>query len=459
MPAEITAVTPRSPAARTKIAPGDVLLSINGHAIGDILDYRFYAAARRLALTLRRGSREYTLRLRKGEYDDLGLEFANGLMDDQRRCKNKCVFCFIDQLPPDLRESLYIKDDDARLGFLFGKYITLTNLTGREAARIIEMRLSPINVSVHTMNPELRCKMMGNPNAGGSLAYLGAFAQAELDLNIQLVLCPGWNDGEELRFTLRELLKLPTVKSIAAVPVGLTKYRENLTPLRPFTREEARRVIEIFEEFRSVAPPGPAATSPLASEGGLELCCSDEFFLIAQREMPGVEYYGEFRQIENGVGLWASLRQEMLDLLWRDGYDDYDPARADGLTLRATIATGTATAPLLRFLVDEMKKIWHNIHVNVRAIDNRFFGEQVTVAGLLTGQDIIEQLRNDDLGEVLLLPCACFSRLVEGQTLDGMTEGDIARALGVPVIGVGGSAQVLLDTLIGGDWKQGSFLP
>jgi len=447
MPAEILSITPGSPIAKRRapprVTPGDILLSINGHEVQDVLDYRFYAAERKLTLALRRGGKHYTLRLRKGEYDDLGLEFGDGLMDSQRHCQNHCVFCFIDQLPPGLRESLYFKDDDARLGFLFGNYITLTNLSEREAARIVAMRLSPVNVSVHTMNPALRCRMMGNPRAGESLRYLAQFAQARLDLNIQLVLCPGWNDGEELRFTLRELLKLPTVRSIAAVPVGLTKYRENLTPLRPFTKEEAQSVIDLFEEFRLQ----PSGEPP-------ELCASDEFFLLAQREMPGVEYYGEFRQIENGVGLWASLRQDMLHLLWRDGYDDYDPAKADELTLRATIATGTAAAPLLRFLVDEMKKIWHNININVRAVENRFFGPQITVAGLLTGRDIVAQLRGGDLGEVLLLPSACFSRLVEGQTLDGMTEADIVRALGVPVIGVGNSALVLLDTLIAGDWAH-----
>ncbi|MDR2688057.1 MAG: DUF512 domain-containing protein, partial [Oscillospiraceae bacterium] len=261
----ISSVTPNSPAARVKIAPGDVLLSINDHAIEDVLDYRFYAAERKLKLFLRRGGKEYAIKIRKDEYGDLGLEFADGLMDKQRQCKNRCVFCFIDQLPPGLRESLYFKDDDARLGFLFGNYITLTNLTDREAARIVEMRLSPVNVSVHTMDPALRRRMMGNPRAGESLAYLEKFARAGIDLNIQLVLCPGWNDGEALRFTLRELLKLPTVRSIAAVPVGLTKYREGLAELRPFTKEEANDVITIFEAFRCESA---------------ELCASDEFFLL-----------------------------------------------------------------------------------------------------------------------------------------------------------------------------------
>jgi len=345
-------------------------------------------------------------------------------MDQQKHCKNKCVFCFIDQLPPGLRESLYFKDDDARLGFLFGNYITLTNLTDHDVQRIIEMKLSPVNVSVHTMNPALRCKMMGNPRAGESLAYLGKFANAGIDLNIQLVLCPGWNDGEELRYSLTELRKLPTVRSIAAVPVGLTKYREGLTELRAFTKDEAQSVIGMLEEFRC---------------GHIEICVSDEFFLLAQQDMPGAEYYGEFRQIENGVGLWASFKEEVLDAIYN--------CQLSTVNCQLTIATGAAAYPLLRFLVDECEKIWHNIHVNVCSVKNRFFGEHITVAGLLTGQDVVEQLRGVDLGERLLLPAAMFNP--DGLTLDGMTLGDITRALDVPVAVVKNDAKEFLRTITG----------
>ena len=424
MPAKIVNVIPDSPAAGSKIAAGDVLLSINGHLIEDVLDYRFYAAERKLKLVLLRDKKEFTVKIRKEEYGDIGLQFADGLMDSQRHCKNKCVFCFIDQLPPGLRESLYFKDDDARLGFLFGNYITLTNLTDREAQRIIGMRLSPVNVSVHTMNPALRCRMMGNPRAGESLVYLDQFARAGLDLNIQLVLCPGWNDGEELRFTLRELRKLPTVRSIAAVPVGLTKYRENLTPLRPFTKEEAQNVIAIFDDFRCE---------------DIEICASDEFFLLAGQDMPGPEYYGEFRQIENGVGLWTSFRGDTLDAIWNSEFKIRNEAHI-------TIATGIAAAPLLRFLVDECKKIWHNIHINVRPVENRFFGERITVAGLLAGQDIVGQLRGIDLGERLLLPAAMFN--LDGLTLDGLTIGEISNALGVPVTAVKNDAEEFLKAVL-----------
>jgi len=437
LPAEIIRITPGSPAAKSKIAAGDVLLFINGHAVRDVLDYRFYAAERKLNLRLQRSEKKYSIKIRKGEYDDPGLEFADGLMDRQRHCKNKCVFCFIDQLPPGLRESLYFKDDDARLGFLFGNYITLTNLTEREAQRIVDMRLSPVNVSVHTMNPALRCRMMSSTQAGESLRYLDFFARAGIDLNIQLVLCPGWNDGEELRFTLRELLKLSTVRSIAAVPVGLTKYRKNLTELHPFTKKQANFVINIFNECRE-HPLSHAARDSSPKGEPLELCTSDEFFLLAERDMPGVEYYGEFRQIENGVGLWASFRQEYLDALQNN-------CQLSTINCQLSIATGTAAAPLLRFLVDETQKIWYNIHVNLYTIENRFFGEDITVAGLLTGRDVIEQLRGNALGERLLLPAAMFNR--DGLTLDGMTAGEISHALGVPVRIVKNNAEELLDAL------------
>ena len=404
---------------------GDVLLSINGHPIHDILDYRFHATAPKLKLTLSRNGRTYTTKIKKDEYDDLGLEFEHGLMDDQHACQNNCVFCFIDQLPPGLRDSLYFKDDDARLGFLFGNYITLTNLTQQDVQRIITMRLSPINVSVHTMNPALRCRMMGNARAGEVLQYLTQFAQAGLDLNIQLVLCPGINDGDELRRSLKELLKLPTVKSIAAVPVGLTKFRKDLPPLRPFTRQEAQDVIDIFDEFRNGQP---------------ELYPSDEFFLLAKTQIPGVDYYCEFRQLENGVGLWALLKDDMLAVL----------AENMQCTIQDTqfiLATGVVAQPLLQFFVDELRKVWHNIDISVQAITNDFLGEHITVAGLLTAQDVIKQL--SDLSGIanceLLLPAAMFNQ--DGLTLDGMTAEDIAQALEVQVKVVANDAQALLDTL------------
>ena len=426
MPQTITNITPGSPAAKSKLAAGDALIAINGHAIEDVLDYRFYAAERKLKLELTRCGKRYRAKLRKEEYEDLGLEFERGLMDEQRPCRNNCVFCFIDQLPPGLRAPLYFKDDDARLGFLFGNYITLTNLTQREAERIVAMKLSPVNVSVHTMNPSLRNRMMGNPQAGESLQYLAQFAAAGLDLNIQLVLCPGLNDGEGLRHSLQELQKLPTVKSIAAVPVGLTKHRAGLPALRPFTKAEARDVIEIIRN----------------SEFGIrnvELCAADEFFLLAEQDIPPAGYYGDFRQLENGVGLWALFRQ--------DFWDAIQNCQLSIVNCQFTIATGAAAAPLLQFFIDELQKIWHNIDINVRRIENHFFGPNITVAGLLTARDVIDQLRGEGLGGALLLPAAMFNH--DGLTLDGQTIDDISRELGLPVKAVPNDAQALLDAIAG----------
>ena len=418
---QIAGIVPGSPAAHSKIAVGDVLLSINGQAIADVLDYRFHATERKLKLQLQRGDKVYHVKIRKDEYDDLGLEFADGLMDKQTPCQNKCVFCFIDQLPRGLRKPLYFKDDDARLGFLFGNYITLTNLTDHDVQRIIAMRLSPINVSVHTTNPALRCGMMGNPHAGDCLRWLHDFAAAGLELNCQLVLCPGMNDGNELRRSLHDLLQLPTVKSIAAVPVGLTKYRENLHPLQPFTQAQAQAVIETV---------GAAITPP-----GVEICAADEFFLLADQPIPNLDYYGEFRQLENGVGMWALLRDDMLDILHN--------LPAEPAARSCVLATGKAAYPLMQFFVDELRKIWHNIDVYVQAITNDFLGEHITVAGLLTAQDVIAQLHGTC--RTVLLPSAMFNH--DGVTLDDYIAEDIARELGVTVHVVPNDAQSLIEVL------------
>ena len=433
---QIAGIAPGSPAAHSKIAVGDVLLSINGHAIADVLDYRFHATERKLKLQLQRGDKQYTAKIRKDEYDDLGLEFADGLMDKQTPCQNKCIFCFIDQLPRGLRKPLYFKDDDARLGFLFGNYITLTNLTDHDVQRIIAMRLSPINISVHTTNPALRCTMMGNAHAGDCLRYLHDFAAAGLEINCQLVLCPGINDGDELRRSLHDLLQLPTVKSIAAVPVGLTKHREKLHPLTPFTREQAQQVIDVFNEYQAV---GADANPP-----GVELAPADEFFLLAEQDIPPVEYYGEFRQLENGVGMWALFKDDMLAAI-QDNY----ALRITHYALR--IVTGKAAAPLLQFFVDELQKVWHNISIDVQPITNDFLGEHITVAGLLTARDVIAQLVGTDGNPpaTVLLPQTMFNH--EGVTLDAYTAKDIARELDMPVKVVPCDAQSLIDAISCGE--------
>lgn len=430
MAVTIQDVLPGSPAARRRIRPGETLLSINGHAIEDVLDYRFYMLDSTLQMAVSDGKKTRILRLHKGEDEDPGLLFETYLMDKQRSCRNKCIFCFIDQLPPGLRDSLYFKDDDSRLSFLFGNYITLTNLSEHEISRILAMHISPINISVHTTNPELRARMMGNRFAGESLAVLRRFAEAGLAINCQLVLVPGWNDGDELSRTMADLAALaPSVKSVAAVPVGLTKYREGLTPLRLFTPEEARDVVERME----------AMGDRLLEQTGSRLFYpSDEFYSKAGLPIPPTGFYGEMAQLENGVGMVALLREQFREAL---AAETRMPKGS-----RLLLATGVLAAPYIRELVDEAKEKWHNLQVEVVAVENRFFGETITVTGLLTGRDIREQLAGRD-ADILLLSRDTLRQ--EGDCfLDDGTPAQLGEALSmqVHVLDVDGAA--LLEGLL-----------
>ena len=306
MAVEIYDVVKNSPAYKAKISKGDKLVSVDGHEINDVLDYMFYTAYDEISLEYEHNGKGFCKKVFKSEYDDLGLEFESFLMDKKQSCRNKCVFCFIDQMPPDMRETLYFKDDDARLSFLQGNYVTLTNLTDKDVERIIEMRLN-INVSVHTTNPELRCKMMNNRFAGEKLKYLKQIADSGLMLNCQIVLCPGLNDGEELVRTLDDLEKLmPNISSVAVVPVGLTKFREGLYPLEPFTPEKSAEALAIIEEKQQKC---------LEKYGTRMVFASDEFYINAGREIPNADYYEDYPQYENGVGLMRSLIDEFTDLL------------------------------------------------------------------------------------------------------------------------------------------------
>ena len=433
MAVRIVGVEPDSPCARKRVREGDMLLSVNAHEINDVLDYRFYIQAERLELHIRtQKGRERTIHIRKTEDEEPGLLFETYLMDKQRRCANKCIFCFIDQLPHGMRDSLYFKDDDARLSFLFGNYITLTNLSEREVQRIIDMHISPINVSVHTMNPDLRCRMMGNRKAGECLAYLRRFADAGLRLNTQLVLCPGINDGEELLFSLHELRKLtPALQSIAAVPVGLTAHRDGLEPLRPFTKEEAAAVIDTIDSFNRQN----------AQDGVERLAfAADEFYLKAGRSVPDASYYGDYPQLENGVGMWALLREE-----FRQALDDAAPQTC---SRTVTAVTGQAVYPLIAELARMAEAKFRDLHIQVIAIENRFFGKEITVSGLLTGQDILAQTRALDLGDALLFPATAL-RQGEDVFLDDLTPGDLERELHVPLIPTPGDGQGLLDAFLG----------
>ena len=428
----IDSVVKGSPAARAGFQAGETLVSLNGHDIMDVLDYRFYQDEVRLeAVVLDDSGRRRILRVVKGEYQDLGLDFATYLMDRQRSCQNKCIFCFIDQLPPGLRESLYFKDDDSRLSFLFGNYITLTNITEHEVERIIHMHISPINISVHTTNPTLRVKMMNNRFAGEKLDVLYRLAAAGIRINCQLVLCPGWNDGEELEKTIEDLTALESVGCIAAVPVGLTKYREGLTPLRLFDKEGAAAVIDCLERF---------GEKSLAETGSRRVYAADEFYLLAGRKIPEAAFYEDFALLENGVGLWAMLRDEALDAIT----DEPAPDRPR----RISLATGTAAYPLMRELVDIAAAKWHNLEGRVYAIVNDFFGHTINVSGLVTGGDLIRQLKDQEIGEELLIPASMLRR--EGDLfLDDISLSDVERALGVPVRPVPNDGYALMAALAG----------
>lgn len=433
MAVKITGVEPRSPAEKHGIRAGDTLLSINGHEINDILDYRFYMTERRLSLSLlTAGGEEYEKRLQKREYDDLGLEFATYLMDSQHTCKNKCIFCFIDQLPEGLRESLYFKDDDSRMGFLFGNYITLTNLGDKDIERIIKMRISPVNISVHTMNPELRVKMMGNPHSGSSLRFIKQLTGAGIKVNAQLVLCPGINDGKELEFSLHELTALaPGLQSVAAAPVGLTGFREGLPELRLYTPREAADVIGIMDGF----------AEECLKKYGTRICfAADEFYLNAGIPFLDYESYGSFDQLENGVGLLPLLRRELEDAL------RLEPAAK--ISRNITIATGTAAKPEIEKLAKAAEEKFDGLNARVIAVENRFFGETVTVSGLVTGTDLIARLKDEMIGDELLIP-AVMLRHERDLFLDGVNIDDAAKALGCKVRAVERDGSGLLDAMLG----------
>ncbi len=431
----ISGVAAGSRAESLGILPGDLLLSINGHEVVDVLDYRFLETERELRLALSRNGREYRVECAKPQYAEIGLEFETYLMDQQHSCRNKCVFCFIDQLPPGMRETLYFKDDDDRLSFLFGNYITLTNIDDREIDRILRMHISPINVSVHTMDPELRCRMMNNRFAGESLKYLYRLAEGGVKLNCQIVLCPGVNDGPALEHTLEKLGELgESLLSVACVPVGLTRYREGLYPLTSFTKETAAAALDILERFGQKFQK---------ERGSRTVYPSDEFFLLAGRPIPGLEYYEDFPQIENGVGMLRNLQDEFDWAMEEVGVPEYLDAPR-----KVTIATGEAPYLFLQNLLDGLRAKCHNLTIDLLPVKNDFFGGGVNVTGLLTGQDLLKNLRGRDLGDAVLLS-GSMMKADEDVFLDGMTREDLEKALGVPVIRVGNTGEALLCAILG----------
>lgn len=433
MSALITGIGAGSPAEKAGIRTGDRLLSINGHEIDDVLDYRFYAAEKRICVRVARDGVEREFTVRKGEYEDPGMEFETYLMDSHHSCRNNCIFCFVDQMPPGMRESLYFKDDDARLSFLFGNYITLTALSEKEIQRIIDMHISPVNISVHTTNPELRVKMMRNRFAGESLKIMDRFYGAGIKMNCQIVVCPGYNDGAELIKTVRDLAAMyPCVESIACVPVGLTGYREGLTPLRPFDKSLAVKTLNIIEELQMEF---------YHEKGSRIVYPSDEFYLLAERELPGDEWFEEYPQLENGVGMLTLFEKQFDEAL--ESMPDLIPDR------NIAVATGEAAAGMINGLVDKACKKWHNLRCRVFTVKNEFFGGGVTVTGLITATDIIKTLSGSLDGQEELLISESMLRHGETVFLDDISVEELEGRLSIRVVTVENDGAVLAEAFAG----------
>lgn len=432
MPVLISSVTKNSPAAKAGIIQGENLVSINGNKIKDVLDYRFYMTDEKLEIELTKDGKNRFVTVKKPEYEDLGLDFENYLMDKEHCCKNKCIFCFIDQMPPGMRKTLYFKDDDSRLGFLFGNYVTLTNLEEEDIDRIIKMRLSPINVSVHTMNPRLRVEMMKNPHAADSLKFLKKMADAGITLHLQFVLCPGINDGDELRYSFEEVEKLgPVVESAVCVPVGLTKCRDNLPKLTPFGKENSLEVIKIVDEFRAKCTE---------KYGEPVFYAADEFFVKAEIPFPEYDYYGEFTQLEDGVGLCTLLKH--------DFYESLEYFQAKKYNRHVTIPTGKAAYSTIKELADSAMSRYDGLKIDVLPMENEFFGEKITVTGLLTGGDIAKQLKKRENGDAVLI-CESTLRYEHDKFIDDTTPEWVEHELGLPVLMVPNDGYKLLCAMLG----------
>ncbi len=415
---KIESVGKNSRAERAGIKEDDMLISINGREINDVLDYRFFLAENNVILTLLREDKEFTAEIRKSQYDDIGLDFETPLMDKKHSCENKCIFCFIDQLPRGMRKTLYFKDDDSRLSFLHGNYITLTNLHDKDIDRIIEMHISPVNISVHTTNPDLRVKMMHNKRAGEVLSYIKRLSDAGISLCGQIVLCKGINDGEELDRSLRDLSEFfPAMQSVSIVPAGLTRFRDKLYPLEGFTKEEAAAVIDQVNAFGD----------EMTDKHDIRMFyCADELYLKAERALPPESYYDGYPQIENGVGMITSTLAEFYDEL--NYIDEY---LADvKLPRTVSVATGVAAYDTVVSMARALEEKVSGLKINVYKIINSFFGESITVAGLLTGKDISEQLQGCELGEVLYFPENAL-RADGDLFLDDMSPEQLGQKLGV----------------------------
>ena len=415
------------------IEPGDRLISIDGQEIEDVFDYQFYEESEELVLLIEKPDGEqWELEIEKEADEPLGIEFGQGLMDEYRSCRNKCIFCFIDQMPPGMRDTLYFKDDDSRLSFLQGNYITLTNMSSHDVERIVRYRLEPINISFQATNPELRCRMLRNRFAGDALKKVDILYRGGIEMNGQIVLCKGVNDGEELERSIRDLTRyLPLLKSVSVVPVGLTRFREGLYPLEPFTKEEAREVLSVIHRWQE----------KIYKQYGLHFIhAGDEWYLLAEEDIPEEERYDGYLQLENGVGMLRLLFNE-----FEEGMSRLGGGTGSGAI---SAATGKLAYPYIRRMADRVEEQFPGRKIHVYCIRNDFFGERITVSGLVTGQDIIAQLKGKELGSRLLLPCNML-KADEDVFLDDITVKEVSDALQVPVDIVKSSGQDLIDAMLG----------
>ncbi len=421
------------------LEPGDAIISINGNDIEDIFDYQYYSMDSELNIVVEsKDGEECLLEIEKDEDEELGIIFDNGLMDNYRSCHNKCIFCFIDQNPPGMRKSLYFKDDDSRLSFLQGNYVTLTNMSDHDVDRIIKYNLSPINISFHTMNPELRCRMLNNRFAGEALKKVERFYEAGITMNGQIVLCPGWNDGKELEYSINELMKyLPVLESVSVVPVGLTRFRDGLEKLRAFTPEECGEVIDIIEKYQKTA----------YERSGLHFIhASDEFYIVAGRDLPESERYDDYRQIDNGVGKARFIIDDFNETLERVRSNPEICAAIRPRTV--STVTGTLTTGMNEEFARRIEEAFPGVKVNVYTILNDFYGHGITVTGLLVGSDIINQLRGKELGERLYLPETCL-RSGSDEFLDDVRVPELEDALQCGVSIVKSSGRDFVFSMLG----------
>lgn len=434
----IQKVAEESIAQEMGIEPGDRLLSVNGNEIEDIFDYRYYMTDELVVLLVEKPDGEqWELEIEKEEWEDLGLVFEQGLMDEYRSCHNKCIFCFIDQMPPGMRDTLYFKDDDSRLSFLQGNYVTLTNMSDHDMRRIVKYHLEPINISFQTMNPELRCRMLNNRFAGEALKKVDILYEAGIEMNGQIVLCKGFNDGAELEYSIRKLTEyLPYLRSVSVVPVGLSKYRDGLEALKPFTKEDAKAVLRIIHSWQEKLYP----------RYGLHFIhASDEWYILAEEEFPQEENYDGYLQLENGVG--------MLRLLYDEFTEALEEAKGDTVARELSLATGYLAYPYIQRLSGMLREKFPQTIVHVYPIRNDFFGEMITVSGLITAQDLMKQLMGMPLGERLLLPCNML-KADEDIFLDDFSVSDVEKALQIPVHIVKSGGRDLLEAIVG---RRGSM--